>query len=581
MQFSDLCARARAWVELDPDPQDRRTVLGWIEAEDRAALARAFGPRPGFGTAGIRAPLGPGPAGLNRLVARQVGAALGAVLARKGQAQVVVGRDGRHGSRAFAEEIAQVLGTMGHRVLLAEEVMPTPLLAHAVRDQGCRAGVMVTASHNPPGDNGIKVYGEDGAQIVPPMDREIEAELLRVDDLCPLVRPLAELRAEGFIDELPDTQAARYRAAVLAGRRASGPGLRFAYTALHGVASASLRALLASTGHQPVPVPEQDRPDPNFPTVRFPNPEEPGALDRACALARREGLPLVLANDPDGDRLAVAVATGEGGYRRLSGDEVGLLLAEHLLHTGGPFQRPPLLLNTIVSSSLLADIAAAHGARYAQALTGFKWLLREAATQGGPLLLAYEEALGYCVGEVVRDKDGLSAALHLLDLAASWRDRGGLLAALDALALRHGAFHNAQLSATLPGLEGRARIEALMAGLRAAPPARIADAAVLRLADLREGVERDLSSGEARPTGLPRSDVLRFELEGGERVLVRPSGTEPKIKVYVEARRRVAEGERLADARRRIEERGEALLAWARGVIGSPEGAVPAAPRAG
>ena len=563
MSLSDDLLAARAWLELDPDPLTRRQTLDLIAANDEARLRECFAQRPGFGTAGIRAPIGPGPGCINRLVARQTAAGLGAVLLETGPAQVVVGFDGRHGSRAFAQEIAAVLAAQGHTALLFPEECPTPLLAHATLDLACQAGVMVTASHNPPGDNGIKVYGGDGAQIIPPLDRRIQLAIAEIAGTCPPVEASEAREGPGRVLSVPAEQEQRYIEQVLALRVAPGTGLRCVYTPLHGVGWRSIERLFAAAGQTLIPVPEQVEPDGDFPTVALPNPEEPGALDLAMALATREGADLILANDPDGDRLAVALPSPEGGWRRLTGDEVGLLLAERLLSALSPGGPQALVVNTIVSSSLLADIAAAHGAACTQTLTGFKWLARAALDHDGPFVLGYEEALGYCVGEVVRDKDGLSAALLMLDLAAEWAPKGGLAAALDDLARRYGAFVNAQKSITLPGLEGAARIRERMAALRASPPAQIAGLEVLRLSDVWTSEERDLRSGQRLPLSLPRSDVLAFGLEGGSRVLVRPSGTEPKLKIYVKARSAWMEGEPVAQAWRRASQGSARLLAWA------------------
>lgn len=573
---TDHEARARRWMEIDPDPTTRAATLAMLASPDHDRLRECFGHRPGFGTAGIRAPIGPGPGCINRLVARQTAAGLGAVLAEQGPARVVVGFDGRHGSRAFAADMAAVLATQGHTAMLFAEECPTPLLAHATVDLGCRAGVMVTASHNPPADNGIKVYGASGAQIVPPVDEQIQRAIAAIEHTCPPAEAEAELRAAGRLQTVPAAQAERYLAAVLALRVQPATGLRCVYTPLHGVGWASIERLFARAGHTLIPVPEQVRPDGDFPTVALPNPEEKGALDLAMALATREGASIILANDPDGDRLAVAVPLPTGGWRRLTGDEVGLLLAERLLaarSAGASGIAPgprPLVANTIVSCSLLGDIAAAHGAVHVQTLTGFKWLAQAAMDHPGPFVLGYEEALGYCIGEVVRDKDGLCAALVMLDLANEWADRGGLLAALDELAVRYGAFTNAQMSLTLPGRDGAALIQERMAGLRAAPPTSIAGHPVRRFFDVKRSESVDLLTGVRSELSLPRSDVLGFELMGGSRVLIRPSGTEPKLKIYVEARAVLQEGEPVALAWRRSSSAADALLAWADAWLASP-----------
>ncbi|MCK6504596.1 phospho-sugar mutase [Myxococcota bacterium] len=551
-----LIHAARAWMAHDPDPVTRDQTLAMVEARDLDALASCFGQRLGFGTAGIRGPRGPGPGRLNRAVARQVAYAVGRVLLQDPHLppRVVIGFDGRHGSAACARDAAAVLAGLGLQVHLFDEVVPTPVLAHATTWLSCGAGVMVTASHNPPADNGIKVYQADGAQIVPPLDRRIQDALAHP----PPSPDLDLLRERGQVLSVPPAQLDAYVQAVLALRVRPGRGLKVVYTAMHGVGWPTLRRVLLAAGHdEPVAVPAQRDPDGDFPTVALPNPEEKGALDLAFALADREGADLVLANDPDADRLAVALREGER-WRRLTGDEVGLLLAEELLAFGhpDPARGQPLVATTIVSSSLLADIAAAHGAACRQVLTGFKWLAEAARSWPGPFVLGYEEALGYCVGEVVRDKDGISAALVLLDLAAACKAQGRtLLDALDDLARRHGAFLSSQVSLVLPGADGLARIQGTMAALRAQPPAALGGMAVRRVRDFSQGGD------------LPKSDVLAFDLEAGGRVLARPSGTEPKLKLYLEVREPLGPGEEPGAARARAGARLATLEAQVRELV--------------
>lgn len=561
---------ARRWIDADPDPVTRSAGQAVLDSGDEAALAEHFGAHLTFGTAGLRGALGPGPNRMNRAVVRRASAGFGQYLLRTvpdARARgVVVGFDGRHGSRTFAEDTAAVLGGLGLPVYLYENVVPTPQLAHAVRFLGCAGGVMVTASHNPPQDNGYKVYWGDGAQIVPPQDEGISACIEAVGPAREIAVPaLSALRVAGTLKPVPDAVLTRYLDEVAAARVWDGPtDLRIVYTAMHGVGRALVERVLRGHGYEDLHlVAAQADPDPDFPTVRFPNPEEPGALDLALALAREVGADLLIANDPDADRLAVAVPDGRGGYQALTGDQVGVLLADELLRYGPADDRPRLVATTIVSSSMLSRVAAAHGAAYAEALTGFKWLAHLALRHeagGGRFVMGYEEALGYSVGSIVRDKDGVSAALVFADLAARCRREGrSVLDRLVELYRTHGFHLNVQRSVKLPGLTGAERIKAAMSALRSDPPGTLAGARVLRLRDLLTGEALDLASGARSPIDLPRSDVLAFDLEDGGRVLARPSGTEPKIKFYFEVRSPLGADEPLAAAAERARARVEAL----------------------
>jgi phosphomannomutase len=549
----DLRAQAEAWLALDPDPATRAALSAAISAGD-AALAPLFAERLAFGTAGIRGEMGPGPARMNRVMVRQ--STLG--FARYLQAQVpgaagrgvVVGYDGRRNSRAFAEDAAAVLLAAGFRVWLSDGVLSTPALAFSVPALRAAGGVMVTASHNPPADNGYKVYWSTGGQIVPPHDAGILAE---IEALLAAggATPTAALDGAGDrLQPLPAALEADYHAQVLAQRvHPDAPDVRAVYTAMHGVGYAPLRRLLVAAGRAPVlPVPAQVEPDGAFPTVAFPNPEEPGALDLAIAEAQATGAALILANDPDADRLAVAIPDGRGGWRQLTGNEVGLLLADDLL-AHGPADGDRLVACSVVSSPLLHEIARAHGARSVDTLTGFKWLadaaLRHEA-QGGRFVLGFEEALGYSAGPVVRDKDGVSAALLMLDLAGHLAAQGRTLGdALDELAQRIGLASSGQRSVKIAGADFLARRAALMRRLRDGGAPTLGGRPVALRRDLLAGVQVDLRSGEARPEALPQSDVLIYELEPqgdelGVRIIVRPSGTEPKVKVYVDHLTRVS-----------------------------------------
>ncbi|WP_149259062.1 phospho-sugar mutase [Actinomadura sp. K4S16] len=525
--MSDLRARAEEWLEQDPDPGTRAELRAILDAGDDAALADRFGARLEFGTAGLRGELGAGPNRMNRVTVMRAAAGLAARLPAGGR--VIIGFDARHGSRRFADDTAAVLSGAGLRPEVFADPVPTPVLAHFTRAfDDIVAGVMVTASHNPPRDNGYKVYWADGAQIVPPTDAEISAAI----------------DAVGRVDELPlgagwpvHDGAGLYLDAVSSLRLGGDRDVSIVYTPMHGVGRDVLLAAFDRAGFpSPIVVPEQAEPDPDFPTVEFPNPEEPGALDLALALAEARGADLVIANDPDADRCAVAVP-GPSGWRALTGDEVGGLLAEHVLrHTSGDDR---LVVTTIVSSSLLRSIAAAHRVRFAESLTGFKWIMKAGDARGGSggrggssphrehsrLVFGYEEALGYSVGDdrgvLVNDKDGIGAALAVAALAAdAKRDGRTLLDLLDAQARRYGLHATSQLSVRVDDLS---LITAAMTRLRADPPRELGGRRVESFDDL------------ARPTGgLPPTDGLRFRLAGGSRVVIRPSGTEPKLKCYLE-----------------------------------------------
>jgi phosphomannomutase len=504
-----LLETARAWADADPHDGDRAEIEALIEAENRTELERRFAGPLTFGTAGLRGPLRAGPAGMNAAVVTRAAAGLGRWLADAGHAGggVVIGFDARRRSDEFARVSAAVLAGAGFAVQVLPRPLPTPVLSFAVRHLGCVAGVMVTASHNPPDDNGYKVYLDDGAQLVPPADREIEAAIAAVG-------PAREVPTSDDWLTLGDEVEADYVAAVV---RALDPstvpaivrqGLTVAYTAMHGVGAATTRSVLAAAGFAPpVSVPEQDEPDPAFPTVAFPNPEEPGAVDLLTALAERVGADVAIAEDPDADRCSVVC-----GGRQLTGDEVGGLLADWLLRRGvrGTYAA------SLVSGSLLHALAEAHGVRFAETPTGFKWIVR-AGTPGQPLVFGYEEALGYAVApDVVKDKDGISAALAVALLAAELRATGRTLTdRLDELALEHGLFATGQLSVRVEDLS---RIGAMMARLRSDPPRRLLG---------REVVASDLLDET------PAVDAVRL-LGDGVRVVVRPSGTEPKLKAYLE-----------------------------------------------
>ncbi|ROS29095.1 phosphomannomutase [Rathayibacter sp. PhB127] len=534
---ADVRARAEDWLAQDPDPETRQELVDLLSADaagDPAAaaeLADRFRERLAFGTAGLRGAIAAGSNRMNRVLVSQAAVGLADHLLAQGLERplIVIGYDGRRNSRVFAEDSAALMAGAGADAVLLPRLLPTPVLAFAVRHLGADAGVMVTASHNPPQDNGYKVYlggDDDGSQIVPPVDSAIAERILAVATerrVTELPRGEYRIADESVVDA--------YIAATAAVGRQSAP-LRVVYTAMHGVGwETAHRVLSAADFDEPAVVVEQIDPDPAFPTVAFPNPEEAGALDLSFATARSGRAQLIVANDPDADRFAAAIpdASLADAFRRLSGNEVGALLgwraaerARAAGRTGGA------LACSIVSSPALGAVARDYGLEFAETLTGFKWISRVQ-----DLVFGYEEALGYLVNpETVRDKDGISAALAFLDLASSLAAEGRTIAdELDAFAERFGLFGSEQISLRVTDLSEIGRI---MAGLRSAPPAAIGGLAVQRTEDL-------LAAGGA----LPPTDALRFTLDGA-RLIARPSGTEPKVKLYLDAWSHEAD----ADARR-------------------------------
>ncbi|MEV5462797.1 phospho-sugar mutase [Streptomyces cellulosae] len=524
MENDALIAQAQAWLAEDPDPDTRDELARLIDSGDHAELAARFAGTLQFGTAGLRGELGAGPLRMNRSVVIRAAAGLAAYLKKHNHHDglVVIGYDARHKSQTFAEDTAAVMTGAGLRAAVLPRPLPTPVLAFAVRHLGAVAGVEVTASHNPPRDNGYKVYLGDGSQIVPPADAEIAAEIDAVASLEAVPRPTTGW--ETLDDTVLDAYLTRTDAVL---SKDSPRTARTVYTAMHGVGKDVLLAAFARAGF-PAPdlVTEQAEPDPEFPTVAFPNPEEPGAMDLAFAKARETNPDLVIANDPDADRCAAAVKDG-GDWRMLRGDEVGALLAAHLVRRGatGTFAE------SIVSSSLLGRIAEKAGLPYEETLTGFKWIARVDGLRYG-----YEEALGYCVDpDGVRDKDGITAALLLTELASELKSENRtLLDLLDDLAVEHGLHATDQLSVRVKDL---GLIAAAMRRLREQPPTELAGLRITKAEDLTEGTDK-----------LPPTDGLRYTLDGA-RVVVRPSGTEPKLKCYLEVVVPVATKTDLPEAR--------------------------------
>jgi phosphomannomutase len=556
MISAELELAVRQWIDGDPDAETRAELTALLHAADEPELAERFAMPLAFGTAGLRGVVGAGPARMNRAVVMRVTRALADwLLQRVPDAKILpilLGWDGRASSRGFAEDTAGVLAAAGLTVRYFEQPVPTPLVAFAARELGACAAVVVTASHNPPEYNGYKVYGPAASQITPPIDREIAERIAsgppasavpRIADAfggkSPLVRPV------------PPTLAERYLAQLDA-LRGAGPADRdfaLVYTPLHGVGRDLAERALRRAGFARLHVvAEQAEPDGRFPTLRFPNPEEPGSLDLALALGQRTGAELVLANDPDADRLGVCVSAPSGRFVQLTGNQIGILLADWVLSRAPPSPQP-LVVATIVSSPMIAAVAAAHGARLELTLTGFKWIwlaaLELERREGVRFAFGYEEALGYAAGRLVRDKDGISAALLFAELAASSRAAGhSVLERLDELYRRYGLWVSAQRSVVRPGTGGRVDIDRATDTAAERLPNVLGGRRVVSVRDFRKG-------GDTRAAWLGTAPLVELGLEGGGRVLVRPSGTEPKLKIYVDLPGALG----ASDSPRRCEER--------------------------
>jgi len=556
---------ARAWMAQDPDAVTREELselLARVEDGDTEAAADLedrFSTRLAFGTAGLRGTLGAGSNRMNRVLVAQAAAGFAAYLLERsgGEAPtVVVGYDGRRNSDVFARDSVEIFAGAGLNAILLPRLLPTPVLAFAVRHLGADAGVMVTASHNPPDDNGYKVYlggADEGAQIVSPADAEIAAHIQRIADegnITTLPRSVGYANApESVVEAYVSATAA------VAPAPAAAEGLNWVYTAMHGVGWETVSRVLTEAGYpQPTVVEAQIHPDGRFPTVAFPNPEEPGAMDLSFETARAVDAELVIANDPDADRLAVAIpdADSEDGWRRLTGNEIGLLLGWRAARLaaegsgsgiGGDAGAPASLACSLVSSPGLQAVAEHYGLEFHSTLTGFKWISRAPG-----IVFGFEEALGYLVNPTtVRDKDGISAAVALLGMASEARAQGRTVAdLLQEFRDTFGAFASDQISVRVSDVS---EIAGIMAALRAQPPGAVGEIAVSRIDDLLLGVD-----------GLPPGDVLRLWLDDGSRLIVRPSGTEPKLKLYLDVR-----GSSAKKARRRL----EALRAGAEELLAS------------
>lgn len=534
-----MMEKVTRWLEKDPDPRTREELQNLINQKELAELENRFSQRLEFGTAGLRGKVGGGPNRMNRLVIQETATGLGHYLIKQVESAktrgVVIGYDGRTDSKQFAHDTASVLTSLGIRVFLTHEVAATPIVAFGVNHFNAAAAVVVTASHNPPEYNGFKVYWENGAQIIPPHDSGIAAEIDIAATKPISLLSLSDAEAQGLLHWLKDDYYQTYRETMnanpLLANHTKPEGIAIAYTAMHGVGANMAETLLADAGFTQVySVAAQREPDGTFPTVNFPNPEEAGAMDMVVALAKQHNAELACANDPDADRFAVAVRKADGNYQMLTGDQVGSLFGHYLL--SNTEYKSPWVGNTIVSSTLLNKIALAHGAQYYQTLTGFKWLTNVAMQKESddhPFLFAYEEALGYTVGSKVWDKDGLSALVAFAQLTAELKNQGkSIWDQLEALYRQHGMFLNAQRSLALdpnsPPVGDK---------LRANPPTMIAGRKVLITEDLKTQLKH-FADGTTEDIDLPASDVLIYHLSGGARVIVRPSGTEPKLKCYYE-----------------------------------------------
>jgi len=512
--------QARAWLAQDPDPQTRAELEELIAINNDDELTDCFASRLQFGTAGLRGKLGPGPNRMNRVVVMQAAAGLANYLRQlhPHEASIVIGYDARHNSDVFASDTAAIMQGAGINALVLPKPLPTPVLAYAIKHLGASAGVMVTASHNPPQDNGYKVYLADGCQIVPPTDADIAAEIDHIANTTNVqdLPPDGEWVTLG--DDVLEDYITRAVGLVTADQRKNNETLTTVITPMHGVGGQTLHTVLTRAGFpDPIHVAEQFDPDPKFPTVTFPNPEEPGAMDLALEAAAQHRPDIVIANDPDADRCAVAIPTADG-YRMLTGDEVGSLLGWWATqHNTGSNTERTVLAQSIVSGTMLKSIAESAGLTYEHTLTGFKWIGRIPGLRFG-----YEEALGYCVDpQAVSDKDGITAALAVATLAAHLKvSKQTLQDKLDDLAREHGVHATKQVSVRVTDLN---RITEVMSTLRAQPPTDIGGHTVKRFVDLELGAD------------LPPTDGLLFELDGNARVIIRPSGTEPKVKAYLQA----------------------------------------------
>jgi phosphomannomutase len=504
----------KEWILDDPDVHTAAQLQSWLDSENEIELRKSFNGFLQFGTAGLRGPVRPGPSGMNRAVVARTSAGIVAFMKKRGLTSVVIGRDARHGSKEFAVESAEIFSGAGIKTLVLSHPLPTPVLAFATNELGCDVGIMITASHNPPQDNGFKVYlggivdsiSYRGSQITSPTDSLISDEISKVSSIKSLTRADKWSIVEDEVIEKYVTQTARL---------ATNPGkLKIVYSAMHGVGTETLLAVFKKAGFDPpILVEAQAQPDPDFPTVAFPNPEEPGAMDLAIEIAKKSHADLVIANDPDADRCAVAIDDPKVGWRILRGDELGAVFA-HVIPQSSSLG---VFANSIVSSTIVKKIAEQRSIKFEETLTGFKWI-----SKIQNLSFGYEEALGYCVDpETVNDKDGISAAIYIAQIATDLAGDGKtILELLDEIWSMHGYHGTEQISIRVDEIS---QVKVLLSTLRSKPPHQIAGRQVTTIEDL------------SNPTdGLPPTDGLRIWLEGSVRIIIRPSGTEAKLKCYIE-----------------------------------------------
>ena len=559
---SELKQQALNWIEQDPDAVTKSQLTELLNAAqtDQAALLElqdAFSAPLEFGTAGLRGALGAGPNRMNRVTVLQAASGLAQYLVQQGFSgrKVVIGFDARYNSDVFADDTARVMSGAGLEPVIFSHVVPTPVLAFAIRHLGACAGVMVTASHNPPQDNGYKVYLGDGRQIVSPVDEQISELIKTVTD----VREIVQGSPGTFVsDDVVETYTSLTSQLIMSGpiTDAQRKSVTSVYTAMHGVGWKTLQSVFSASGfNEPNAVLEQRDPDPAFPTVAFPNPEEKGALDIAISLAKKNSVDVLLANDPDADRFAAAVSNSSGDWVTLRGDQIGSLLGWWLIEraklTGSNLSGT--FANSIVSSMMLESIAKSAGLEYESTLTGFKWVSRV-----NNLTFGYEEALGYCVDpDNVSDKDGISAAAMFMEMLAHLKSQEKTIwRVLDELALAHGLHATDQVSVRVTSSD---QVALTMAGIRNTPPTKFGGLQVSSIDDLALGLD-----------GLPKTDAVIIHLAGNDqiqkaRVIVRPSGTEPKIKCYLEV---VVRGEDLAIAQQTADNELKSLAADARPLLG-------------
>jgi len=543
-----LESQLKSWIEHDPDPVTREYLINLLNRSDTLAIEKLFSSRIQFGTAGLRGQLGPGPSRMNQLTVRRLAIGLSRYLGAG--SKVVLGRDARHKSKDFLEDIAAVMTANDIDVIIFPEVIPTPLLAFSVRYLKTDMGIMVTASHNPSTDNGCKIYMSDGAQLRAPIDKEIE-KLILESEFPAIDLPLGK-GTRITTDKNPEEA---YCAAITNSITRQSSRIRIAYTPLHGVAMGLIqKSFMKARAGELIPVKTQMAPDPDFPTVSFPNPEEHGVMDSVIGLAIASNADIALANDPDGDRLAVAIPTISGDWRLLSGDEIGALLFNHVARKTLGNNRK--VVTTIVCSKLVSKIAFKHGIEHATTLTGFKWIIPTAYKDSSlQPIFCYEEALGYATNTAVRDKDGISAALMMAELAAVLKKKGQTLEdELDALSLEYG--HHVTKTWRVRFNSGKPNevIPKVMEDLRANPLTSVNHMKVLEV--------KDYLSQESE-TGLPSTDLIVINIEKNVRISIRPSGTEPMVKLYMEIVLPVAKREELPEASGRakalLEELGVSL----------------------